>query len=170
LPHCVFFLLTASASASGFFQIYFKATFYGTLIFSSSYLSLKMGVLQDVAGPLSQQFSQLGLGVQIGAVFATVVFLSVFVNVLKQALFRNPNEPPVVFHWFPLIGSTVTYGMDPPRFFDENRKKVRICVFLLARLGLADLEGGDSTAMFLRLFCSARRRRSMWERRATTLF
>ncbi|KAK0631815.1 cytochrome P450 51 [Immersiella caudata] len=82
-----------------------------------------MGVLQDVAGPLSQQFSQLGLGAQIGAVVATVLFLSVFVNVLQQALFRNPNEPPVVFHWFPLIGSTVTYGMDPPKFFEGNRKK-----------------------------------------------
>ncbi|KAK0657531.1 cytochrome P450 51 [Cercophora newfieldiana] len=82
-----------------------------------------MGILQDVAGPLSQQFFQLGLGAQIGTAFATVLFLAVFLNVLKQALFRNPNEPPVVFHWFPLIGSTVTYGMDPPRFFEENRKK-----------------------------------------------
>jgi len=83
-----------------------------------------MGILQDVAGPLSQQFSQLGLGAQIGIVVATTLFLTVFLNVLQQVLFRNPNEPPVVFHWFPLIGSTVTYGMDPPRFFDENRKKV----------------------------------------------
>ncbi|KAK4451748.1 Eburicol 14-alpha-demethylase [Podospora aff. communis PSN243] len=82
-----------------------------------------MGVLQDVAGPLSQQFSTLGLGAQIGVAVATVVFLSVLLNVMKQVLFRNPNEPPVVFHWFPLIGSTVTYGMDPPRFFEENRKK-----------------------------------------------
>lgn len=82
-----------------------------------------MGVLHDVAGPLSQSFAQHGLAAQIGIVVATVVFLSVVLNVLNQALFRNPNEPPVVFHWFPLIGSTITYGMDPPRFFEENQKK-----------------------------------------------
>jgi len=83
-----------------------------------------MGVLQEVAGPLSQQFSQLGLASQIGIVVATLLSVTVFVNVLQQVLFRNPNEPPLVFHWFPVIGSTITYGMDPPRFFDENRKKV----------------------------------------------
>lgn len=83
-----------------------------------------MGFLQEIAGPLSQQFSQLGLGSQIGVVVATVLFVSVFFNVLRQVLFKNPNEPPVVFHWFPIIGSTITYGMDPPRFFHENRKKV----------------------------------------------
>ncbi|KAK5663495.1 hypothetical protein OQA88_3925 [Cercophora sp. LCS_1] len=86
-----------------------------------------MGLLQEVAGPLSQQFSQLGLGSQIGVVVATVLFVSVFVNVLRQALPRNSNEPPMVFHWFPIIGSTITYGMDPPRFFDENRKKLGDC-------------------------------------------
>jgi sterol 14-demethylase len=29
-----------------------------------------------------------------------------------------------VFHWFPVIGNTVTYGMDPYRFFFECRAKV----------------------------------------------
>jgi sterol 14-demethylase len=50
--------------------------------------------------------------------------------VLSQVLFKNPNEPPLVFHWFPFVGSTITYGMDPPRFFKENREKVgkpRLC-------------------------------------------
>lgn len=83
-----------------------------------------MGFLQEVAGPLSQQFSQLGLGPQIGLAVVAVVFLSAFFNVMHQVLFKSPNEPPMVFHWFPLIGSTITYGMNPPRFFEENRKKV----------------------------------------------
>ena len=87
--------------------------------------SAKMGVLQEVAGPLSQQFSQLGLGAQIGVSVAAVLVLAVTLNVLQQVLFKNPNEPPVVFHWFPVIGSTITYGMDPPRFFHESRQKVR---------------------------------------------
>jgi len=83
-----------------------------------------MGFLQEVAGPLSERFSQLGLGWQIGVVVVSIVFLSAFLNVMHQVLFKNPNEPPIVFHWFPLIGSTITYGMDPPRFLAENRKKV----------------------------------------------
>ena len=82
-----------------------------------------MGALQDLLGPLAEQFSQLGLPSQIGLGFITSIVLVVVLNVLNQTLFKNSNEPPVVFHWFPVVGSTVTYGMDPPRFFKENRKK-----------------------------------------------
>ncbi|KAI0022292.1 cytochrome P450 51 [Xylariomycetidae sp. FL0641] len=82
-----------------------------------------MGLLQDVAGPLSQQLSQLSTASQVGVVVAGFLSVAVFLNVLKQVLFRNSNEPPLVFHWFPVIGSTITYGMDPPRFFKENREK-----------------------------------------------
>ena len=84
-----------------------------------------MGVLQVIAGPLSQQFSQLGTFSQIGVAIASFLFVAVALNVLQQFLFKKPNEPPLVFHWFPIIGSTITYGMDPPRFFKENREKVR---------------------------------------------
>jgi len=83
-----------------------------------------MGLLQDVSGPLSQQLSQLSVVSQVGVAVAGFIFVSVILNVLHQILFKNSNEPPVVFHWFPIIGSTITYGMDPPRFFKENRAKV----------------------------------------------
>ncbi|CAJ2501035.1 Uu.00g038880.m01.CDS01 [Anthostomella pinea] len=82
-----------------------------------------MGLLQDVTGPLSQQLSHLSTASQVGVIAGGALFLAVFLNVLQQVLFRNSEEPPVIFHWFPLIGSTVTYGMDPPRFFRENRAK-----------------------------------------------
>ncbi|KAL2834518.1 cytochrome P450 [Aspergillus cavernicola] len=49
--------------------------------------------------------------------------VAVIVNVLRQILFKNPNEPPVVFHWFPLVGSTISYGIDPYRFFFDCRAK-----------------------------------------------
>jgi sterol 14-demethylase len=84
-----------------------------------------MGVLQQVAShPLAQHFQTLGLGSQIAIAIAGFIALSVALNVASQILFKNPNEPPLVFHWFPFIGSTVTYGMDPPTFFKENRAKV----------------------------------------------
>ncbi|KAK1752788.1 putative cytochrome p450 51a [Echria macrotheca] len=45
------------------------------------------------------------------------------INVLRQFLPQDKSEPPLVFHWFPLIGSTVTYGKDPPRFLMQCREK-----------------------------------------------
>ncbi|KAG5913664.1 lanosterol 14-alpha-demethylase [Claviceps africana] len=83
-----------------------------------------MGVLEGVAGhPLMQQYWALGMGSQIAIGLVAFITASVVLNVANQILFKNPNEPPVVFHWFPFIGSTVTYGMDPPAFFAENRAK-----------------------------------------------
>ncbi|KAJ6445902.1 LOW QUALITY PROTEIN: Eburicol 14-alpha-demethylase [Purpureocillium lavendulum] len=73
--------------------------------------------------PLAQQFHALGLGSQIAVAIAGLVAVAVALNVASQLLFTNPNEPPLVFHWFPFVGSTITYGMDPPTFFRENRAK-----------------------------------------------
>ncbi|KAK5681458.1 Lanosterol 14-alpha-demethylase [Elasticomyces elasticus] len=48
--------------------------------------------------------------------------LTILLNVAKQLLLRNPNEPPMVFHYIPFIGSTITYGMDPYTFFFTQRR------------------------------------------------
>ncbi|KAK7745017.1 Lanosterol 14-alpha-demethylase [Cytospora paraplurivora] len=82
-----------------------------------------MGLLQDVAGPAAQHFDKLGTASQVAVVFVGFIVLSVILNVLNQIFNKNPNEPPVVFHWLPFIGSTVIYGMDPPTFFKENSEK-----------------------------------------------
>ncbi|KAF7516276.1 hypothetical protein G7054_g14223 [Neopestalotiopsis clavispora] len=82
-----------------------------------------MGLFEDLAGPLAQRLSELSTASQVGVAAAAFLFLSIFWHVTKQLLFKNPNEPPMVFSWFPVVGSTVTYGMDPPRFFKENREK-----------------------------------------------
>lgn len=84
-----------------------------------------MGALHELLGPAAREFQSLGTASQVGVAVAVFVVLSVVLNVLNQILFKNPNEPPVVFHWFPIIGSTVTYGMDPPTFFHTMRAKVR---------------------------------------------
>ncbi|KAL9125105.1 MAG: hypothetical protein Q9217_005642 [Psora testacea] len=52
-----------------------------------------------------------------------LVTLVIVVNVLQQILFKDPNKPPVVFHLLPIIGSTVTYGMDPFKFFFDSQAK-----------------------------------------------
>lgn len=83
-----------------------------------------MGLLENLAGPISQHLAQSSTGVLVAAGTFAFIVLSVILNVLKQLLFKNPNEPPVVFHWFPIIGSTVTYGIDPFKFFFKNKEKV----------------------------------------------
>lgn len=53
-----------------------------------------------------------------------IVLVSIILNVVHQLFFYSRNEPPVVFHWFPILGSTVSYGMDPYNFFFSCREKV----------------------------------------------
>ena len=62
---------------------------------------------------------------EVVAAIASILAIAVLTTVLQQTLFQNPNEPPVVFHWLPLIGSTVTYGIDPFKFFFNCQAKVR---------------------------------------------
>ncbi|PMD40078.1 14 alpha-demethylase [Hyaloscypha variabilis F] len=86
-----------------------------------------MGILETISGPLAQQISQRGTAVVVGSAVAAFFVLAIVLNVLNQLLFKNPNEPPVVFHWVPIIGSTITYGIDPYRFFFENKAKYGDC-------------------------------------------
>ena len=83
-----------------------------------------MGILELFTQAVGQQVSQRGLAVVIAAGFVAFLVLAVVLNVLQQVLFKNPNEPPMVFHWFPIIGSTITYGMDPYGFFFRCKAKV----------------------------------------------
>ncbi|KAJ6049463.1 uncharacterized protein N7446_007206 [Penicillium canescens] len=52
-----------------------------------------------------------------------ILVVSIILNVINQLVFYSRKEPPVVFHWVPFIGSTVSYGMDPYQFFFACRAK-----------------------------------------------
>ena len=54
-----------------------------------------------------------------------LISLAIVTNIVQQVLFKNPTEPPVVFHWLPVVGSTITYGIDPFKFFFDCQAKVR---------------------------------------------
>ncbi|KAJ4301144.1 serine/threonine protein kinase [Kalmusia sp. IMI 367209] len=82
-----------------------------------------MTLLAHVVGPLGDFASNTSTPIIAVAAVASFIVLAVVFNVLRQVLLKNPNEPPLVFHWFPFIGSTVTYGMDPYKFFFSNREK-----------------------------------------------
>lgn len=77
--------------------------------------------------------------------FAFFLLSVIVANVVQQILLEHSTEPPMVFHWLPVIGSTVTYGIDPFKFFSDCQFKVRYSIHLLQpRLILTDtLKYGD---------------------------
>ena len=86
-----------------------------------------MGVIAAVSEFLRGLLSYDSAGLVVaGGVFSFAIVAIIF-NALSQLLFKNPNEPPLVFHWLPFIGSTITYGIDPYRFFFSCREKVLLC-------------------------------------------
>jgi sterol 14-demethylase len=75
-----------------------------------------MGLFSAVLDPLG--------ALPIWALVLSFCALIILMNVLLQLpIFRNPHEPPLVFHWVPLIGSTISYGIDPFKFFFACREK-----------------------------------------------
>lgn len=82
-----------------------------------------MGLLAVALEKLSELHSTQSLWVLGSLGLLALVSMSIVVNVLQQILFKNPHEPPVVFHWFPFVGSTISYGMDPYKFFFDCRAK-----------------------------------------------
>jgi hypothetical protein len=55
------------------------------------------------------------------------VLIVIFSNVFQQIVFKSSNRPPVVFHWLPILGSTVAYGKDPFKFFFDCQARVGGC-------------------------------------------
>ncbi|OAX79967.1 hypothetical protein ACJ72_05706 [Emergomyces africanus] len=58
--------------------------------------------------------------------YGVLVFVSVVVlNLFYQLVFRlvNKTRPPLVFHWVPFLGNTISYGIDPYKFFFSCRQK-----------------------------------------------
>ena len=93
-----------------------------------------MGILAAVSETLRIPLYNQSIGVVIAGGLLSLIILAVVLNVLGQLLVKNPSEPPVVFHWVPFIGSTITYGIDPYEFFFSCQKKV------LGRCTLRDKE------------------------------
>jgi predicted tellurium resistance membrane protein TerC len=91
-----------------------------------------MGFLGSIAASVAGIVADTSTAVVVAAGVAAVAVLVVVLNVLQQLLFKNPSEPPVVFHWVPFVGSTITYGIDPYKFFFRCREKVRVTFLFVA--------------------------------------
>lgn len=57
---------------------------------------------------------------------AVAIPIAILINVAYQLLLRRSNktQPPLVFHWIPFLGSTISYGIDPYKFFFDCQEKV----------------------------------------------
>ena len=95
-----------------------------SFLLSSPPISAAMGLVATLLGPFADRVADTSPILVASAGFFVLLSLVVVLNVLKQLLIKNPNQPPVVFHWFPLIGSTISYGMDPIAFFKSCQDKV----------------------------------------------
>ncbi|KAK3686994.1 Lanosterol 14-alpha-demethylase [Vermiconidia calcicola] len=82
-----------------------------------------MGLLNELVRPLSDVLLTTSTWKTSGFLFAIIITACILLNVLRQLVTRHPNEPPIVFHWVPFIGSTITYGIDPYKFFFSCRQK-----------------------------------------------
>lgn len=71
--------------------------------------------------------SRIEMATFIGVLTAifSVIAVTVLGNVLQQKFLKSPHEPPLVFSWVPFIGSTISYGMDPFKFFFDCKEKVQ---------------------------------------------
>lgn len=85
-----------------------------------------MGVFQTFVESNLDGFWSRSTSYQATLIIFSLLLLSIIHHVAVQTLLpRDPSLPPVVFSWFPVIGSTATYGQNPPEFFRINREKVR---------------------------------------------
>ncbi|KAK3192663.1 Lanosterol 14-alpha-demethylase [Lecanicillium sp. MT-2017a] len=65
----------------------------------------------------------MGSLLRITAWAAALLVLAVVGNALIQLIPKGKSEPPRVFHWIPIVGNAVQYGLDPYKFFVECRAK-----------------------------------------------
>lgn len=103
------------------------------LLASCTVFSQRMGFFAAVLQSSPSRLLDSRALLLLGAAFAGLLVVAVVLNVLRQLLLKNPNEPPLVFHWIPVLGSTLAYGLDPYLFFFSCRQKVCLALAPLPR-------------------------------------
>lgn len=85
-----------------------------------------MGLLSAVLDQFPSRHLETQPGYIIVLIAAgTFIAAAIILNVLSQVVRDRTRgtDPPLVFHWVPFIGSTITYGIDPYKFFFNCRQK-----------------------------------------------
>jgi hypothetical protein len=82
-----------------------------------------MGIFSTLAEPLERLATTLPLWQLVFLGSTAFITIAVVLNIIRQLFFYDRNAPPVVFHWIPVLGNAVTYGMEPFNFFFKNYEK-----------------------------------------------
>lgn len=116
-------------------------------------------------GLLPGGISELPLQGLVLTSITSLFLVAVALNILKQLLFRNRYEPPVVFHWIPFVGSAIVYGQDPVKFLKNNQAKVGALLVMVSVVTKLWLNAfcWSSMGIFLHLSCSGERSHHTWE-------
>ncbi|CAG8433729.1 10424_t:CDS:2 [Diversispora eburnea] len=88
----------------------------------------KLNVFINQSPVLAPYFKNIDISVDtiLLICFSLIVALIILLlYALKIILYirPKPNEPPIIPYWIPLIGSAITMGIDPIKFYRENQKK-----------------------------------------------
>jgi len=107
--------------------------------------------MSSLVGSLLELIGSYSTTTQI-CIFLLLSLLSIVsINIFNQLVIpKNPNTPPVVFHLFPFIGSTVSYGIDPYAFLESCRKKYgNVFTFILLNKRVTVALGLEGSALVL---------------------
>jgi Cytochrome P450 len=88
-----------------------------------SFGTIKMGLLATITAPVEQLLSTLPFWQLVLLGFSAFLSFAIAANVIRQWLFYDRTAPPEVFALLPVLGSTITYGIDPFKFFFACQKK-----------------------------------------------
>jgi sterol 14-demethylase len=83
-----------------------------------------MGQAVNLAPGIDFRLSTLPVIAQVILIPTVFIIFYIARHIIQQLYFANESEPPVVFSWLPLIGSTIEYGIDPYQFYAKYQKKV----------------------------------------------
>lgn len=83
-----------------------------------------MGLLETIRSSIASRAGEISTSYIVLLSVGTFIAASILLNVFSQIFLKDKTAPPVVFHWVPFIGSTISYGMDPYSFFFESKEKV----------------------------------------------
>ena len=78
---------------------------------------VKMGLLATVSTPIERLLSGFSVWQIVLLGFSGFLGVAILANVIRQWLFYDRSAPPEVFSLLPVLGSTITYGIDPFNFF-----------------------------------------------------
>ncbi|KAH9451382.1 hypothetical protein Pst134EB_018853 [Puccinia striiformis f. sp. tritici] len=107
--------------------------------------------MSSLLSPVFEFIGSFSLFVQFTIYLLLSIVSIVSINIFNQLIVpKNATTPPVVFHIFPIIGSAISYGIDPYAFLESCRKKYgNVFTFILINKKVTVALGLQGNALVL---------------------